>query len=180
MVSNDFFNVLKDLAEEDDYKKLTAFSDSAVQAQRPLESLMRFFVLTYYDYDGKLDVEEFIDESIITLAEKDPPKAELDGLVKDTFGLLHAALGDDALRKYDADTDKFGGRVGQVSLEVIAVGVARNLRKIKRLSNKTKFVAERVKEFWQRDEAASFSSSGLRGTQRLKQTIPFGAEWFAP
>ena len=180
MVNSTFFKVLKELTEDQNFQELSAFSESAIQAQRPLETMMRFLVLSYFDYDGELDVEEFIDENIISLAEKNPSKPELEAIVKDTFGLLQSALGDDALRKYDAETDKFGGRVGQVALEVVAVGIARNLRRIKRLPKKKEFIEERVKAFWQQRESAEFSASGLRGTQRLKQTVPFGKRWFHP
>jgi hypothetical protein len=180
MVNNGFFDILKDLSEDSGYLRIAGITEAGLQAQRPLELVMRFFVLSSFNYDGELDVEEFIDENIIALAEKSPPKAELSNLFKDTFGLLRSSLGDDALRRYDANSSTFGGRVGQVALEVIAVGVARNLARIKKVSNPETFVEGRVKEFWQEEIANEFTRSGVRGTDRLMQTVPFGERWFRP
>jgi len=180
MVNHEFFSVLKGLVEDDDFKTLMAITESGIQAQKPLENMMRFFVLVNFDYDGELDVEEFIDDRIILLAERKPAKDDLSAVMTGTFSLLRRSLGEDALRRYDPEASSFSGRVGQVALEVIAVGVARNLRKIARLKSPEKFVEEQVKKFWMQDEASKFSASGLRGTQRLQSTVHFGASWFKP
>lgn len=141
--------------------------------------VMRFLVFLHFDYDGVLDVEEFVDDRVIKLAEAPPPSQALDDKFSRTFALLNAALGDQALQKWDDENQRFTGRVGQVALEVVAVGIARNLPYIETLSNQGQFLVERIQEFWQQPEAQQFTASGLRGTQRLRDTILFGQNWFA-
>ena len=51
--------------------------------------VMRFFVLLKFDYEGDLDVEEFIDDRPIQLAEDTPPKNQLGAIFNSTFRLLH-------------------------------------------------------------------------------------------
>jgi hypothetical protein len=142
--------------------------------------VMRFFVLLKFDYEGDLDVEEFIDDRIIRLAENMPRRDQLEEVFNSTFRLLHDALGSDALRKYERDRNRFVGRVGQVALEVITVGVARNLKRILRTASPERFIARKIKEFWGTEEASRFTASGVRGTDRLSETIPYGKDWFRP
>ena len=57
-----------------------------------MEYATRFLVHTYIDYDGRLDVEEFIDESIVTLATK--AETRITGQTfRSTFDLLNDAYG---------------------------------------------------------------------------------------
>lgn len=180
MVDSDFFDLMRNLSEMYEFKQVSRVTQKGEQTQRPLEIVMRFFVLTEYDYDGELDVEEFIDNSIIKLAETEPQFERLRTYFEGTFRLLHSALGEDALRRFDSETESFGGRVGQVALESIAVGVSRNLGFIHLLPDEKQFVTRRVQAFWEQQEVNNFSASGLRGTQRLKQTVRFGEIWFKP
>ena len=180
MANSRFFGILDDLASNENFKAVSKVSEQGEQTQRPLQMIMRFFVLLNFDYEGDLDVEEFIDDRIIRLAEETPPQNQLQEVFNSTFRLLHGALGKDALRKYERDKDRFVGRVGQVALEVIAVGVARNLRRILRTTNPERFVTRKIKEFWGTEEASRFTASGVRGTDRLAETIPYGKDWFRP
>lgn len=180
MANDQFFEVLDSLSSNADFIAVAKVSEQGEQTQRPLQMVMRFFVMLKFDYEGDLDVEEFIDDRIIQLAEQPPPQNQLQEIFNSTFRLLREALGDDALRKYDRQRDRFAGRVGQVALEVIAVGVARNLRRILKLTNPEQFIVRKVKEFWGTEEASRFTASGVRGTDRLAETIPFGKKWFRP
>ena len=177
MVDEAFFNDLKELVSHAQFGNLLQISEDQKENQRDLEYLTRFLVYRYVDYDGKLDVEEYIDDGIIRIAEG----KLLDDLAKlnfrETFQLLHAALGEDALKQYSEG--RFRGRVGLTALEIIAVGISFNLGRIKTLDNPNDYVARRVRELWENDRVKAFSRPGLRGTQRIRQTIPFGREWFA-
>jgi hypothetical protein len=70
--------------------------------------------------------------------------------------------------------------VGLTALEIVAVGVSFNLPDIQRLGDPHGYVTERIKELWDLQEVKTFSRPGLRGTQRIQKTIPFGRRWFAP
>jgi hypothetical protein len=142
-----------------------------------VELASRFLVHTHVPYDGRLDVEEYIDEGIVTLASSGRGMELADGLRR-TFELLHAAAGPNALRRFDGE--RHTGRIGLVGLEGIAVGVAKNLGAIAALPDATAFTRQRLQQFWLQPEIPTFISPGLRGTTRLQRTVPFGERWFRP
>jgi hypothetical protein len=140
---------------------------------------VRFLVHACIPYNGKLDVEEYIDEGIVCLATSGD-FAQATRLLNQTFSLLHEVAGKDALRRCENGT--YVGKVGLVGLEGIAVGVAKNLEAILGLGTvaATRFVKTKIEGFWNRSESASFTSPGLRGTTRIQRTVPFGENWFRP
>ena len=68
--------------------------------------------------------------------------------------------------------------MGRAAFEVAAVGIAANLSRIEKKNDPHKYIADRVKEMWKQNEIDNFQKPGLRGTQRISQTIPFGIQWF--
>lgn len=177
MVSEKGFNRIKKAAERASFKEVIGISEEQVEKQRHLEFAVRFLVHTNIEYDGILDIEEHIDDGIVNLLES----SKIPSVVRsfeETFDLLHEATGTNALRKID--NNKHVGKVGLVGLEVIAVGVARNLISIKKLADPASFVERKIRDFWKQREIATFTSPGLRGTIRLQRTIPFGVKWFKP
>jgi hypothetical protein len=94
-----------------------------------------------------------------------------------TFDLLFEAHGTDALRRFERGTAR--GRVLLAAYECIAIGVARNLPRIRRLDDPVAYVRRRIEQFWAADEIENFFVAGLRGTARIQRTIPFGQRWFA-
>jgi hypothetical protein len=178
MVNEAFFNKLKDLVSFEYFGNLLQISEDQKENQRDLEYLTRFLVYRYVEYDGKLDVEEYVDDGIIRMAEGNMLDANAEENFRETFELPHVALGDDALKQY-AD-GRFRGRVGLTALEIVAVGISFNLAAIRAAGKANEYVQERVKELWQNEEVKAFSRPGLRGTQRIRRTVPFGRQWFRP
>jgi hypothetical protein len=72
------------------------------------------------------------------------------------------------------------GGVGQVALEAVAVGVARNYRSIQKRGDPARFVLEKIKSFWSEEQVKRFSASGVSGTKRLSETVDYGQKYFAP
>lgn len=177
MVNGDYFRAVRQAAETETFKTVTGVSEEQEQKQRHLEFAMRFLVHSFIPYDGKLDVEEYIDEGAIQLAQGAQTERDIQTLRR-TFDLLAQAAGKNVLRRYDGK--KYVGKIGLVALETIAVGVARNLDAILTLPEPYKFVAERSQSFWNDPGAANFTSPGVRGTTRIQRTVPFGAQWFKP
>lgn len=177
MVNADYFRGIKAAAETDQFLAVTGLTESQTEKQRHVEMAVRLLVHTFIDYDGKLDVGEYIDEGIVNLATHgDVGKANT--TINSTISLLHQAAGGDALRRFDGQG--YSGRVGLVGLEAIAVGVARNLDAIQRLPDPAEFVRNKSQGFWGQAEVAGFVSPGMRGTTRIQKTIPFGSDWFRP
>lgn len=177
MINGEYFRAIKSAANEKIFLDVVGVNEDQIEKQRHMELAVRFLVHTYVPYDGKLDVEEYIDEGVVKLAGEDHHQQAVEKINK-TFGLLFTAVGEDALRRFD--NGRHSGKVGLVALECIAVGIARNLDAILTLADPETFVRTKVQTFWAQHEAAGLTSPGLRGTSRIQRTIPFGDRWFKP
>lgn len=177
MVNEQFFRDVKAAAESEPFSAVVAITPEQAERQRHMEMAVRFLVHTHVPYDGTLDVEEYIDDGIVTLASAPATAGLVIGLHL-TFDLLNQAAGADALRRFD--NGRHTGKIGLVGLEGIAVGMAKNLGAIQALPNPVEFTRNRIREFWEQPELDTFISPGLRGTTRIQRTVPFGARWFRP
>jgi hypothetical protein len=177
MVNPEYFRVVKAAAESTPFKTVTSVTDEQIEKQRHMELAVRFLVHTLTPYDGSLDVEEHIDEGINQLA----TAGDLPGtteLINRTFTLLNSVAGRDALRRR-VDGNAVG-KVSLVGLECVAVGVAKNINAILALPAAEEFVRQKINDLWSQPEIISMTSPGLRGTIRLRRTVPFGEAWFRP
>jgi hypothetical protein len=176
MVSAQYAQFIRELASYQPFLTVLAASEDQLEKQRHMEYAVRFLVHTYINYEGGLDVEEFIDESIVTLAAA--RETQIAGQTfRSTFDLLNEAHGDDALRRFT--NGQPGGRVGLVAFECIAIGIARNINNVMGKANRVQWVRDRIRQLWENPEINSFFATGLRGTIRIRRTIPFGTQWFA-
>lgn len=177
MVDSDYFRLVKNLADLPDFREVISATDDQIERQRHAELATRFLVHSYVPYDGTLDVEEYVDNGIVELAERGP-QDEARTCFTDTFHLLKQSYGQNALRRYDGQ--RHTGRVGLVAFECIAVGIGKNIAAIRALPEPADFVSERVISFWGQREIENFLSQGMRGTTRIQRTVPFGEQWFRP
>ena len=179
MINRDYYRDVKAAAEQSVFQTVVSINEDQEEKQRHMELAMRFLAHTQVPYDGRLDVEEYIDESSVALAQAGDAAGAVN-LISRTFGLLHEVAGGDALRRFD--NGQHTGRVGLVGLEAIAVGVAKNLPAIQALGDQPAkdFIRDKIETFWANPEVASFTSPGLRGTVRIQRTVPFAEAWFQP
>jgi len=177
MINGEFYRAVKAAAEQQPFQAVVAVAEEHIERQRHMELAVRFLVHTSVPYDGILDVEEYIDHGVVTLAAASNGSAAHD-LINRTFGLLNSVDGGDTLRRFE--NGHHVGRVGLVGLELIAVGVAKNLDPILALAAPTDFVRGKIRRLWIQPETMTFTSPGLRGTTRIQRTVPFGEAWFRP
>lgn len=176
MVNPAYHEMMRTLSQRESYRSVLSASDDQLEKQRDMEFVSRYLVHTYVDYDNKLDVEEFLDQSIVSLASSgNTPQASEN--FSQTFDLLQAAYGENALRRFSNGQPT--GRVLLAAYECIAVGVARNLLTILDRADPTAYVRQRIAQFWQSPQIENFFVAGLRGTVRIQRTIPFGIDWFS-
>jgi hypothetical protein len=176
MVNNDYAKFMRALAESHDFRSVLSASSDQLEKQRDMEYVSRFLVHTFVPYDGKLDVEEYIDQGVVTLATQNETQQAAKAF-NATFSLLNQSFGSDALRRQQNGEPT--GRVGLAAFECIAVGMAKNISNIQSKSNPVEYVRDRINNFWAQPEIDNFYSSGLRGTVRIQRTIPFGSAWFS-
>lgn len=177
MVNKDYFRAIKASSESPSFQRVTGFTDDQKDRQKHLEFATRFLVHSFIPYDGKLDVEEYIDDGVVQLCHQGRT-ADAVRTIERTFDLLDAAVGPDALRRYEGG--RYVQKVGLVGLEGIAVGVSKNIEAILALPDPNSYVRDRSRAFWEQRESAGLTSPGLRGTVRLLRTVPFGEQWFRP
>jgi hypothetical protein len=177
MINGQYYRAVKTAAEQQPFQTVVAVTQEQIERQRHMEWAVRFLVHTSVPYDGTLDVEEYIDEGIVSLAQASNGAAA-ESMINRTFALLNNVAGRDALRRFE--NGNHVGKVGLVGLEGIAVGVAKNLEAILALATPQDFVREKLQTFWSQPDATSFTSPGLRGTTRIQRTVPFGEAWFRP
>jgi hypothetical protein len=177
MISEPYFHFVKSLADYESFRTVLAASEDQLERQRHMEYASRFLVHTYIPYDGKHDVEDYIDEGMIQLAGNGVTQ-EMEERFKGTFDLLNEAFGGNALRRFDEG--KHQGRVSLAAFECVAVGVGKNIGTIGQGPDAVQFIRHRVAEFWASEELPKFFAPGLRGTIRIQRTIPFGERMFAP
>lgn len=176
MVNPHYAAFVRSLADSATFLAVLAASDDQIEKQRHMEYVSRFLVHTYVEYDGKLDVEEFIDEGVVQLATANEVQ-QAGATFHATFNLLNQAYGDNALRRFQNGVPT--GRVGLAAFESIAVGVAKNLPHIQAKPNPSGYIQQRIIDFWNAPQIQNFFAAGLRGTIRIQRTIPFGTGWFA-
>lgn len=177
MVNRDYFHLVKRLADLQDFREVISATDDQIERQRLMELATRYLVHSYVPYDGTLDVEEYVDYGIVRLADRGP-QDEARTRFTDTFSLLKQSDGGNALRRLEGD--RHTGRVGLVAFECIAVGIGKNIARIRALADPADFVSQRIASFWNQPEIENFLSRGMRGTTRIQRTVPFGATWFQP
>src|SRR5690606_4706881 len=90
MISRPYFEAVKAAANHPSFRSVVAVSPEQEEKQRHLEMAVRFLVHVEIEYDGRLDVEEYIDEGIVALAKAGDP-ARATHLISETFRLLDAA-----------------------------------------------------------------------------------------
>ena len=177
MINGQFYRAVKASAEQQPFQTVVAVTEDQIERQRHMELAVRFLVHTSVPYDGILDVEEYIDNGVVTLAGASDGTAA-QGLINRTFALLNSVAGGNTLRRFE--NGHHVGKVGLVGLEVVAVGVAKNLQAILALAAPIDFVRDKIQTLWSQPQTATFTSLGLRGTTRIQRTVPFGEAWFRP
>jgi hypothetical protein len=176
MVNGAYNAFMRQLAQRPSYLNVLAASPDQLDKQRDMEYVSRFLVHTYVPYDGKLDVEEFIDKGIVDLASANET-LQAGATFNATFDLLNEAYGDGALRRFQNGVPS--GRVVLAAYECIAVGIGKNIANVQGKPNPVDYVRERIAAFWQNPAINNFFVPGLRGTIRIQRTLPFGTNWFA-
>jgi len=176
MVNPAYHQMMRELSQRPSYLTVLSASPDQLEKQRDMEYVARYLVHTYINFDGKLDVEDFIDSSIVQLAANGPTQQARDTFEK-TFDLLNAAYGENALRRFNNGHPT--GRVLLAAYECIAVGIARNLPAIQAKPDPIQHVRDRVAQFWQSPAIDNFFVAG-RTSRTFSMRILSGAEGSFP
>ncbi|WP_082487040.1 DUF262 domain-containing protein [Methylobacterium sp. Leaf89] len=177
MLNRDLFAEIKRLASDRRFKAIMQPSERGIETQALMDYVTRFLVFMFVDYDKRWDIEEYLNNGVIEIADEDGSNWQsLIKIFEETIDLVHSTGEPNILKRYRNGT--FSGKVGQAGFEAIFLGVAQNRKAILRKSNPGGFVLQRAKDLWTRAEVSDFTKGGVRGTTRIQKTLPFGREWF--
>jgi hypothetical protein len=179
MIDPSFHEWLKDLAADPNFVSTVNITDAAKERQLDMELALRFVVFHEVPYRPGLDVHEYLDDAAVQLAQPNSvDRSEVSRLFRDTFQLINVHLGADAFRRFDGQ--RFLGQFLMSAFEVVAVGVATNLKDIAARADVGEFLKGKVTGLWSEDHFRTYSGAGVRGTTRLSNLLPWAPDYFAP
>lgn len=179
MLNQTFYGWLQERATTPSFLVAIDQTENALEKQMATELALRFIAFRAVPYTTGLDVHEYLDEALVTIATKDDyNNAAEEQVFTATFNLLNAALGAKAFKRWDG-TD-FKGKFLMSVFEVVATGVSHNLSAIRSEADPAAFVTKRCQDLWQDTDFQRNSGAGVRGTQRLTNLLPMAKTFFAP
>jgi len=186
MVSADFYRWLDDLRNFPPFQETIAVSDRAHNEQYDAELALRFLALKDADQPTLRtigDMSDFLDRQSVGFAQDaDYDRDEQATTFRNTFTILRDALGDQAFRRFDLDSDRFLGGFSVSAFEAITVGTHAHLAEWSELDQdvRDRTLRERAQQIWQDEDFRSNSGSGIRASGRIPKTLPRGYELFRP
>ena len=182
MENRDFYQWLRGLANNEDFKNCLGLSDNAMEEQYDLELVVRLIILGTLEENALKtvgDLGEFLTDEIRRRAlspDFDLNKAK--ATFEETFSLLSASLGLDSFRRYYASEQKFKGGFLISAFEPVAMGIFWNLFIGKGLRDPLS-LEHQIKGLWSRTEFTKGIGSGVRGSTRILLTVPIGRQLFS-
>lgn len=163
-------------ANKQTFLDLIALSEDALGRQEQLDYYCRAVAHVFYEYDTKLDIDEYVTDSVSKFLDEEDAEFDFKLAVINKTAKMLRGIDKDVLRRWDGE--KWRGRVGKVAFETIFVGVARNLEVIENEDDPGAWVKVRVQRMWLEGKLDGLTSAGTRGTDRIRKTVPFGDKWF--
>lgn len=183
MIKPPFYAWLVERSQDANFINTTNQTEVALEQQMGVELVLRFFAFRRVPYEAGLDVHEYLDKALETIAaDENYPLAGEQLAFSQTFDWINQALNGLAFKKWNAQSQVFAGKFLMSAFEVIAIGISRNLVALEAMSPevRNKFIVERVKALATDAIFSANSGGGVRGTTRLTNLLPMGANFFQP
>jgi hypothetical protein len=183
MINPSFYDWLVARSNDVNFIDTTNQTESALEQQMGVELALRFFAFRSVPYRPGLDVHEYLDEALESLAtDHNYSLQEEQHAFEQTFAWLNAALGESAFKKWNEQTSSFSGKFLMSIFEVIAIGVSKNASALAQMDEPARntFIANRSKSLWTNPIFIANSGAGVRGTTRLANLLPMGPDFLRP
>jgi len=169
------------LSENVDFREAIPLSDRLEEQQYRLELVLRFLVLhdmAPAQLRRVTDLGDFLNEQNRRIAiSTDFDRAEQEQLFGKTFRVLNRAIGPDAFRKFDVESNQFKGGFLISAFEAIALGVAHNIARWSRPGTSGR-LQSLIKSAWSQPAFREHIGIGVPARERIQHSIPFGREHF--
>lgn len=176
-----FYKWLTDWSDNEAFKRTTAQTEVAIEAQAGVELALRFFAFRSVPYRPGLDVHEYLDQALMRMATDPGYDMDAEGGVFDrTFKYLDEALGDRAFKRWNGQN--FAGKFLMSVFEVLATGISKNLAHLESMSadDRNLFITSAAKGLWGNELFTANSGAGVRGTTRLAKLLPIAEQLLSP
>ena len=176
MVNKPTFIWFKELSNNQDFIDTISLSERLYDEQYPIELVLRFIGLSYYDYTAKKELRDFFDE--ITeeiLQDQDFDYENSKRNFENTFNLINQIAGDEAFKRYDGE--KFKGKFLESAYEAICIGISSNYNDYN-LPDDNDFLLEKIKSLHSQETFQRYTGSGSNARTRIPKIIPFAKEYF--
>lgn len=179
MINKQFYDWLIERASFEPFLNTICQTENALEKQAAVELVLRYLAFFNVEYDGKMDVHEYLDAALIQLAKDEEIDwdAETEHFER-VFTLLDDSLGTDAFKRWDGNA--FGGKFLMSVFEVVGYGAAVHLEEIEEREDPSQFLREKAEKLWSESTFKKFSGAGIRGTTRLSKLLPFAEEFVEP
>lgn len=179
MVDPSFYEWVTRLANSETFTGTVTLAATAKEQQKHVELVLRHIAYRRVPYQSGLDVNEYLDMAALRLARmSEQDRSSEEDIFRATFRLLHDALREDAFKKWDGE--RHSGPFLISGFDAIAHGVATNVAAISAMADRRAWLRDRVRATWGAEIFQEHSGMGVRGTTRLLNLLPFGADFFRP
>lgn len=182
MANREFYNFIKELDNDENYKSCVPITDRKTDEQYRLELINRLLVansINWNEIDESGEIADLLDYGIISCCNIDNyPYDDIKRRFFKTFAVLNDALGEDSFRRYYRDGDRFRGAFSVSAFDAIAFGVFKNIDNIDETPDCLTFIKERIKNVYSEPEYISQLEHGVRATTKFKKLSIWGENYF--
>jgi len=183
MISTDFYQVINELKEYENFKKCLTLKTHHFEKEFHMELILRMYIgyagLADYSNHGSMSniiLDEFIDKETINLI-KENKQDEFSIVFKKTFDKLYNAMGNDCFKKYDEHKGTFSGSFNISAFEAIASGVAKNISTVSEAGDQE--LRQKIINLYSVPEVEELISRGKRAIIRFKGLTSFSKKYFS-
>lgn len=181
MINQGFYTWLQELSTIDQFQRTVQLTVAQQSQQQFIEMALRFVAYRRHPYVRGLDVNEYLDTAARHLANLSTTEMATERDVFEwTFQTLHDDVGSNVFKRWDGV--RHTGKFLLSSFDPIAYGVAVNRQAISLMKpdDRKQWLVSKVRAMWTDGTFLVNSGQGVRGTTRLTNLLPYGAEHFAP
>ncbi len=179
MLDKTFHTWLSELSKFGPFDECVFLSEHLIEEAYDLELVLRFVIFSLIDEKdlNKLgDIGIFVTDNMTKIAKDiDFNREEFGDLFRKTFQLLNDELGEDPFRRFDPVKKKFAGKFLLSLFEVVAFGVAWNLKRGIAVTD----VRKKVEMLSSNREYMDFCGAGANAASRVKRMIKLGRKVFS-
>lgn len=170
------FTWFNQLGEDQAFQETLALTERLFDEQYHLELLLRFIGLSFFGYDNKKDVGDFLDDiNDKLLNDQTINFDQIEDNFLRTFQTLQRILGEKAFKRYSGDN--FKGKFLESAFEAVSIGLGANIDSYD-LPTEDTLLHEKIKNLYTQAGYQDTSGSGSNAKVRIPKLIPFAKDYF--